>query len=169
MCSGQKNPSWATWGKQASRRMTSTPKSQLCQRNRELDHEFHVNNVQGDRKIQADMKKTGIEGDGQKNPIWEMWTEQFTSRCRWDKKNIYPAKKKMCPAAKRNVSGRKRFPNGRWSLSNRDCHTLWNHRTSSFTNKQMMDSASIYRQRNQQRHKKTTHPKQGGKLKQVLP
>jgi hypothetical protein len=44
--------------------MTSTPKSQLCQRNRELDHEFHVNNVQGTVKIQADMKKTCIGGDG---------------------------------------------------------------------------------------------------------
>ena len=147
MCSGQKNPSWATWGKQASRRMTSTPKSQLCQINRELDHEFHVNNVQGDRKIQADMKKTDVV----------------------ETRKIY-IRQKMCPAAKRKCVRQKAI--SKWTLvaiKQRLPHTLWNHRTSSFTNKQMMDSASIYRQRNQQRHKKTTHPKQGGKLKQVLP
>ena len=94
-----------------------------------------------DRKIQSERcgQSNPHRGGGQSRPIIEkqpcrerrrfrsikasrkMWTEQFTSRCRWDKKNIYPAK--MCPATKWNVSGRKRFPNGRWSLSKRDCHT----------------------------------------------
>ena len=168
MCSGQKNPSWATWGKQASRRMTSTPKSQLCQRNRELDHEFHVNNVQGTEKSKLTWRKQVSEATDRK--IQSERCEQNNShRDVVETRKIY-IRQKMCPAAKRKCVGQKAI--SKWTLvaiKQRLPHTLWNHRTSSFTNKQMMDSASIYRQRNQQRHKKTTHPKQGGKLKQVLP
>ncbi len=163
MCRGQKNPSWHEENRYRRRR---TEKSNL----KGVDRTIHTEGGQSMPIIENQLCrerrrfrsiKAKAERCEQNTSHWGVFETRSRPISITKLEKIYPAE--MCPATKimcpaESDSTKQRLP-----------HTLWNHRLNSFTNKQMMDSASIYRQRNQQRHKKTTHPKQGGKLKQVLP